>query len=320
MHPVFNYDDLFLRQLSQIVQLPVIDAVRAGTYHQAGYGRMGQGLFIEPAEPFQGPVCIGICLEISKIALDFGIASTMEPDSFLYLLEKRLSRDAVSRMEGGVVAICAASGTDRAVPVGAGETGIEYQFLQPLSVLPPIMAGESVVSLTFRKVVHGIAKVAICGYFYNLKPKGKMMNCRLSVLIASMALMVPAIGTLAQSGRAVVELSANFMREEPDFAAELGDQALMGTVVEILEKSGDWVKVKSPDPYTAWVESRGLVMMDDQGISDYLEAPKYICTAGVSHIYEEPSLKSRIVSEFILGDLVRIIQDRHPYQRAIQRI
>ena len=76
------------------------------------------------------------------------------------------------------------------------------------------------------------------------------------------------------------------MREEPDFAAELGDQALMGTVVEILEKSGDWVKVKSPDPYTAWVESRGLVMMDDQGISDYLEAPKYICTAGVSHIYE----------------------------------
>ena len=71
-------------------------------------------------------------------------------------------------MEGGVVAICAASGPDRAVPVGAGETGIEYQFLQPLSVLPPIMAGESVVSLAFRKVVHGIAKVAICGYFYNL--------------------------------------------------------------------------------------------------------------------------------------------------------
>lgn len=134
-----------------------------------------------------------------------------------------------------------------------------------------------------------------------------MMKYRLSVLIASMALMVPAIGALAQSGRAVVELSANFMREEPDFAAELGDQALMGTVVEILEKSGDWVKVKSPDPYTAWVESRGLVMMDDQGISDYLEAPKYICTAGVSHIYEEPSLKSRIVSEFILGDLVRIM-------------
>ena len=138
------------------------------------------------------------------------------------------------------------------------------------------------------------------------------MNYRLSVLIASIVLMVPAIVASAQPGiektdRAVVELSANFMREEPDFAAELGNQALMGTVVEILEKSGDWIKVKSPDPYTAWVEARGLVMMDDQEISDYLEAPKYICTAGVSHIYEEPSLKSRIVSEFVLGDLVRIM-------------
>ena len=49
---------------------------------------MGQGLFIEPAEPFKGPIRVGICLEISKIALDFGIASPMEPDSFLYLLEK----------------------------------------------------------------------------------------------------------------------------------------------------------------------------------------------------------------------------------------
>ena len=107
--------------------------------------------------------------------------------------------------------------------------------------------------------------------------------------------------------KAVVELSANFMREEPSFSAELGDQALMGTVVEVLERQGDWVKIKSPDPYTAWAEGRGLVMMDDNEIADYLESPKYICTAGVSHIYEEPSLKSRIISEFVLGDLVRIM-------------
>lgn len=107
--------------------------------------------------------------------------------------------------------------------------------------------------------------------------------------------------------KAVVELSANFMREEPDFAAELGDQALMGTVVEILGREGGWVKIKSPDPYTAWVEGRGLVMMGDKEVDDYLEAPKYICTATMSHVYEEPSLKSRIVSELLPGDLVRIM-------------
>lgn len=107
--------------------------------------------------------------------------------------------------------------------------------------------------------------------------------------------------------KAVVDLSANFMREAPEYEAELGDQALMGTVVEVLEEKDGWAKIKSPEPYTAWVDVRGLVMMNDQEIADYLEAPKYICTAFRSCVYEEPSLKSGIVSEFILGDLVRIM-------------
>ena len=106
---------------------------------------------------------------------------------------------------------------------------------------------------------------------------------------------------------AVVELSANFMREKPDFDQELGDQALMGTVVEILDIQGSWVKIRTPEPYTAWVTDLGLVPLDDAGLRDYMEAPKYICTAAHSCIYEEPSVKSGIVSELVLGDIVRIM-------------
>ena len=58
---------------------------------------------------------------------------------------------------------------------------------------------------------------------------------------------------------AVTEFSANFMREKPDYAAELGDQALMGTIVELLDTSAYWVKIKSPEPYSAWVNEMGLV-------------------------------------------------------------
>ena len=83
--------------------------------------------------------------------------------------------------------------------------------------------------------------------------------------------------------KAVVELSANFMREKPEYEAELGDQALMGTIVEVLENKDGWAKIKSPEPYTAWVDNRGLVMMTDAEIADYLEAPKYICTALSTH-------------------------------------
>ncbi len=106
---------------------------------------------------------------------------------------------------------------------------------------------------------------------------------------------------------AVVEFSADFMREKPDYAAELGNQALMGTVVEIVGREGYWVKIKSPDPYTAWVTDLGLVEMTGEEAEDYLAAPKYICTAVATHIFEEPSPDSRIVSEFILGDIVRVM-------------
>ena len=106
---------------------------------------------------------------------------------------------------------------------------------------------------------------------------------------------------------AVVEFSANFMREAPDYTAELGDQALMGTVVEILDKSGYWTKIRTPEPYTAWVNEMGLVPMNEEELDDYLEAPKYICTASFSHIFEEPSADSRIVSDLVLGDIVRIM-------------
>ena len=81
----------------------------------------------------------------------------------------------------------------------------------------------------------------------------------------------------------------------------------MGTVVEVLEKEGSWVKIKSPEPYTAWVTASGLVEMSDKEIRDYLEAPKYICTADLTHVYEKPSRKSPIVSELVLGDLLRIM-------------
>ncbi|MBR1927201.1 MAG: C40 family peptidase [Bacteroidales bacterium] len=107
--------------------------------------------------------------------------------------------------------------------------------------------------------------------------------------------------------KAVVELSANFMREEPEYEAELGNQALMGTVVEVLESKDGWARIKSPEPYTAWVDERGLVMMTDKEVADYLEAPKYICTVPKSAVYEEPSTGSGIVSELLLGDIVRIM-------------
>ncbi len=110
--------------------------------------------------------------------------------------------------------------------------------------------------------------------------------------------------TLSAQQYAVVDFSVNYMREEPDYTAELGNQSLMGTVVEVLERQGYWVKIKSPEPYTAWVNALGLVMMTKDELANYLKKDKYICIVENSYIYKEADAKSERVSDIVEGDLL----------------
>lgn len=130
-------------------------------------------------------------------------------------------------------------------------------------------------------------------------------------LLVAASLLTPAIVTNAQENEggakryAVVEFSTNFMREEPEYEAENGDQALMGTVVEIVGESSYWRQIVSPEPYKAWVNNMGLVEMDEEEITEYIDSYKYICTTDFTHIFSEPDENSERVSDFVMGGLVR---------------
>lgn len=130
---------------------------------------------------------------------------------------------------------------------------------------------------------------------------------RILTIFAAVLLLLPAYAQEESVERkwAVVEFSTNFMREEPDYAAENGDQALMGTVVEIIGERGYWRHIVSPEPYTAWVNEMGLVEMTQEEVNDYIDCLKYICITDFTHIYAEPSLESERISDFVMGGLVR---------------
>ena len=109
---------------------------------------------------------------------------------------------------------------------------------------------------------------------------------------------------------AVTTLSANYLREQPDFTAELGNQLLMGTPVEILDEEGYWRKVRSPDPYTAWCVDLGVHEMSREEISKYIAAEKVICIADYSKVLEKPSGKSRKICDIVSGDLLLLRKKR----------
>lgn len=106
---------------------------------------------------------------------------------------------------------------------------------------------------------------------------------------------------------AVTALSENMMRLNPDYESPLETQSLMGTIVEIIGEEGYWRQVVTPEPYTAWCTNLGLVEMTAEQINEYKAAPKYICTAQHSGVYEKPSLKAKRLSDMSAGNLVRVV-------------
>lgn len=128
------------------------------------------------------------------------------------------------------------------------------------------------------------------------------------LLLACAFLLLTLFPTAAQTRWAVVDFSTAYLRAEPDYESALETQALMGTVVEIIGEQGYWRQVVQHDPaYVAWVTELGLVEMTTEELDEYMAAPKYICTAFYSRVYGRPSTRSEVLSDLVLGDLLRMV-------------
>ena len=136
------------------------------------------------------------------------------------------------------------------------------------------------------------------------------MNRRifLPVLTGVLLSLLTVIPAPSQTRWAVVDFSTSYLRAAPDYESALETQALMGTVVEIIGEQGYWRQVVQHDPsYVAWATELGLVEMTPEELDEYVAAPKYICTVPLSRVYNRPSARSEILSELVMGDLLRMV-------------
>ena len=128
------------------------------------------------------------------------------------------------------------------------------------------------------------------------------------ILVSAICILAIAATAFGQSRRmAVTSLSENMLRLKPDYESPLETQALMGTIVEIIGEEGYWRQVVTPEPYTAWCTNLGLVEMTAEQINEYKAAPKYICTAQHSGVYDSPSLNGKRLSDLSMGNLLRVV-------------
>ena len=105
---------------------------------------------------------------------------------------------------------------------------------------------------------------------------------------------------------AIVGLATGFLRNAPDYEAGLDTQLLMGAVVQIDSTDRYWHHVTAFEPaYKGWINDLQLVKISEGQLEEYLEAPKYICTAGIAEVYSKPSSSSQRICDIVMGDILR---------------
>ena len=107
---------------------------------------------------------------------------------------------------------------------------------------------------------------------------------------------------------AVVQTSACYMRQLPDYESALETQELMGTVVEIVGEKEYWREIESPQPYKAWTTEKMLVEMTAEQIEEYEKAPKYIFTASYGHVLTVPHETGSMITDLVGGDVLRVVE------------
>ncbi len=110
--------------------------------------------------------------------------------------------------------------------------------------------------------------------------------------------------------RAVVEFSVATLHRSADYESPVESQCLMGSTVVIDGQDSYWRHVQAVEPpYQGWTEELSVVEMTQPQYDAWLAAPKYICTAVITHIYESPLADSRFVSDITMGGVVRKVLD-----------
>jgi cell wall-associated NlpC family hydrolase len=116
--------------------------------------------------------------------------------------------------------------------------------------------------------------------------------------LSMVTLLLLSGGVTAEGTYGVVNVSVADARTEPDFAAGMATQWLMGTALRILEQA-DWYYVEGPEGYRGWVEARAIVAMPDEDYAQWEAKPKIIITGLYTQAFAEPSLQGQAVSDLV---------------------
>lgn len=110
------------------------------------------------------------------------------------------------------------------------------------------------------------------------------------------------IGT---NNRGVIYNSVADLRSKPSYRSEMVTQVLLGMPVKILDKSGSWLRIQTPEGYIGWM-SGSVQRMTHEELKDYLAKPQIVITSQYAISYSEANAKSQSVSDIVVGNILNL--------------
>lgn len=107
---------------------------------------------------------------------------------------------------------------------------------------------------------------------------------------------------------AQVRLTAASIRTQGRHAAEMSTQAIMGTPLRVIDGSGEWWEIQTPDGYTGWIPSSSAVKKSAAEMAAWRSADRLVMTDPFQTIVTrtpEPLTNYRnVVSDLVNGCVV----------------
>ena len=153
------------------------------------------------------------------------------------------------------------------------------------------------VDVEFKK-----GKLVFKGETDNPSLKRRLLNNLQAFKFEDKIVVLPD-STVGDKTFGLINLSVANLRSEPKYSAELATQALMGTPVKILKKTGGWYRIQTPDRYISWIDSGSLVPVTEGELAEWKSSERILFTDNNSTVYQTNKLKQP-VSDITMGNIL----------------
>ena len=122
-------------------------------------------------------------------------------------------------------------------------------------------------------------------------------------LFLSILFLFCAFVAVAQQ-KGVVNVSVTDMKTAAGYSKETISQATLGTPVEIIDHTGYWYKIVTPEGYQGWTTEKNVTPMSGERFAQWKSSQRWIVTEYFITVYDKADAASAVIGDCVMGNIL----------------